>query len=83
MVAVDAGLSYERTLGLKFHDAIEELASPVVPGVSVSACTIQLLANSEQHQLAIECARSIRHLPPSASRTRLQMRTPLSDGRMT
>ena len=36
MVAVDAGLSYKRTLGLKFHDAIEELASPVVPGVSVS-----------------------------------------------
>ena len=31
MVAVDAGLSYERTLGLQFHDAIEELASPVVP----------------------------------------------------
>ena len=81
MVGVDAGLFYERTLGLKFHDAIEELASPVVPGVSVSACTIQLLANSEQHQL--ECARSIRHLPPSASRARLQMRTPLSDGRMT
>ena len=81
VVAVDAGLSYERTLGLKFHDAIEELASPVVPGVSVSACTIQLLANSEQHQL--ECARSTRHLPPSASRAMLQMRTPLSDGRMT
>ena len=35
VVAVDAGLSYERTLGLKFHDANEELASPVVPGVSV------------------------------------------------
>ena len=65
MVAVDAGLSYERTLGLQFHDAIEELASPVVPGVSVLACTNQLLANSEQHQL--ECVRSIRHLPPSAS----------------
>ena len=81
VVAVDAGLSYEWTLGLKFHDAIEELASPVVPGVSVSACTIQLLANSEEYQL--ECARSIRHLPPSASRARLQMRTPLSDGRMT
>ena len=71
MVAVDAGLSYERTLGLKFHDANEELASPVVPGVSVSVCTIQLLANSEQHQL--ECARSIRHLPPSASHARLQV----------
>ena len=81
VVAVDAGLSYERTSGLKFHDAIEELASPVVPGVLVSACTIQLLANSEQHQL--ECARSIRHLPPSASRARLKMRTPLLNGRMT
>ena len=45
MVAVDAGLSYERTLGLKFHDAIEELASPVVPGVLVSACTNHILAN--------------------------------------
>ena len=53
MVAVDAGLSYERTLGLKFQDDIEELASPVVPGVSVSTFTIQLLANSEQNQL--EC----------------------------
>ena len=81
MVDFDAALSYERTLGLKFHDAIEELASPVGPGGSVSACTIQLLANSEQHQL--ECARLIRHLPPSASRARLQMRTPLSDRRMT
>ena len=81
VVAVDAGLSSERTWGLQFHDAIEELASPVVPGVSVLACTNQLLANSEQHQL--ECVRSIRHLPPSASRPGLQMRTPLSDERMT
>ena len=52
VVVVDAGLSDERTLGLEFHDAIEELASPVVPGVSVSACAIRFnLANSEQHQL--------------------------------
>ena len=57
----------------------EELASSVVPGMSVSACTIRLSANSERHPLA--CARSIKHPRPSASRARLQMRTPLSDGR--
>ena len=76
MVVVDAGLSDERTLGLEFHDAIEELASAVVPGVSVSACAIRFnLANSEQHQL--ECARSTKHLPPLASRAKLQMRIPI------
>ena len=74
---VDAGLSDERKLVLEFHDAIEELASPVVPGVSVSACAIRFyLANSEQHQL--ECARSTKHLPPSASRAKLQMRVPIN-----
>ena len=61
MVVVDAGLSDERMLGLQFHDAIEKLASSVVPGESVSAYTIRLSANSEQHQL--ECARSKKHPP--------------------